>query len=41
MRDENGQPVEASFTPMFAGYINDVNTVLGNHEQPRNCGVDG
>ena len=31
VRDDKGQPIEASFTPMFAGYINDVNTVLGNN----------
>ena len=29
-RDESGLPVEASFTPMFAGYISDVGTQIGD-----------
>lgn len=33
VRDSYGQPVEASFTPMFAGYISDVSTVLGDNNK--------
>ncbi|KEQ19166.1 hypothetical protein [Endozoicomonas numazuensis] len=29
-RDGSGLPIEASFTPMFAGYISDVGTTLGD-----------
>ena len=33
VRDGSGLPVEASFTPMFAGYISDVSTTLGNNNR--------
>lgn len=29
VRDSDGQPLEASMTPLFAGYINDVGSSLG------------
>ena len=30
VRDEDGQPLEASLTPLFAGFINDVASSLGH-----------
>ena len=34
-RDDQGVPIEASFTPMFAGFISDVGTQLGKHNRIR------
>lgn len=33
VRDASGQPIEASLTPMFAGYISDVGTTLGDNNK--------
>lgn len=35
VRDNAGQPLEASFTPLFAGYISDVATTLGQNSRIR------